>query len=232
MPLLVRPRDPTVDSCVASIVHRSLRALSLVVLFTAAPSPADACINGTLQATDGWTWETQKAEKALALGEPALAARRVLGLFPKILDGGVPDERAELHDRCRRVLALAFARTDGAAVGATIDRVSALDWAVRALRSRLAAQPDDPARKSDLAEALARTPSGREAAYDLLAELAVADLMPEPRGWAVLGAVAGSLGRAEIARFAAHHCRRLASQSSVCDVPPLAAPPPTLVASQ
>jgi hypothetical protein len=203
-------------------VRRLICALSLLVVAVAS-RPADACINGTLRvAEDGWHWETQKAEKALALNDPAAAAQRAFELFPELTGDVVPTERGELFERARRILALAIARTDGTVLGAAMPRDAALAWAAKILRVRLDLDPTDPTRKSDLAEVLARLPSGRRTAYDLLAELARDDLMPEPRGWAVLGAVAAALGRPEIARIAGTHCRQLASTGQVCTLPPLA----------
>lgn len=202
-------------------MRRSIRRLLplLLVLLAAPTGPARACINGTLRATDGWTWEVQKAEKSLALGDHATAAWRVIELFPAVMGDAVPSERAELFERSRRVLALAIARAGGRFIRAEIARDAALAWAVEVLQARHRAGPDDPLRAADLAEALALVPADRERAYALLAELARADLMPDPRGWAVLGALARALGRHEVGRIAANHCRQTASQGWLCDVP-------------
>ena len=202
-------------------MRRSIRRLIplLLVLLAAPAGLARACINGTLQATDGWTWEVQKAEKSLALGDHATAALRVIELFPAVMGDTVPTERAGLFERSRRVLALAIARAGGRFIRAEIARDAALVWAVKVLQARHQADLDDPLRAADLAEALALVPTGREQAYALLAELARADLMPDPRGWAVLGALARSLGRLEIGRIAANHCHQTASQGWLCNVP-------------
>lgn len=203
---------------------RSLRSAAPLLLALLVAAPADtarACINGTMPVTDGWTWEVQKAEKALALGDYPAAARRALELFPDLMKDTEPSERAELVDRSRRVLALAIARADVPLVRAEIARDAAFEWAARALERRYRAAPDDPSRASDLAEALARRAGGRARAYALLADLARADLMPEPRGWAVLATLARDLGHSAIRRIAADHCRQIASQGWVCDVPPL-----------
>jgi hypothetical protein len=193
-----------------------------LLIVVATSRPADACINGTYAPTDGWTWETQKAEKALALNDPVTAAQRALELFPELTGDVVPPSRGDLFERARRILALAVARTDGAVLAPAMPRDAALAWAAKIFRARLDLDSTNPTRKSDLAEVLARLPSGRQTAYDLLVELAREDLMPEPRGWAVLGALAATLGHAEVARIADTHCRQLASSSQVCTVIPLA----------
>jgi hypothetical protein len=204
------------------IVRRSICVLSLLIV-AATSRPADACINGTLRvAEDGWTWETQKAEKALALNDPVGAAQRAFELFPELTGDRVPPERGDLFERARRILALAVARTDGTVLGAAMPRDAALAWAAKILRVRLDLDPTSPTRKSDLAEVLARLPSGRQTAYGLLAELAREDLMPEPRGWALLGALAATFGHGEVARIADTHCRQLASQAQICTIIPLA----------
>lgn len=201
----------------------SCRLLSLVLVLLAVPAgPARACINGTQIELDEWTKAVRDAEDTLDEGDHARAAWRVLQLFPTLMGDQAPRKRAELFDRGRRVLALAIARSGATFIRAEIARDPALTWATMALRARREARPDDPGRTSDLAEALAQAPGGREEAFALLDELARADLMPDPRGWAVLGELARALGRPDVGRSATRRCLEIAREGWICSVRPLA----------
>lgn len=233
-PLEARRRPAAAAARRQAVMPRRFRAALVVlgVLVSAAVplAPVRACINGVQATLYEVTAAVRQTELTLTDGDLDGAARQVLDLFS---DDDVFDLRPGqealppgLAARARRVLALAIVRSGGAlAVGVDMsgktarERSEALAWATRFLRQRLAHAPDEPLRQVDLAEALAWRPDERSQALILLRDLALADLLPEARSWAVLAAVAAAEGLQQVARIADDHCRRLTSHSRRCDYP-------------
>jgi hypothetical protein len=121
-----------------------------------------------------------QAEQDLSEGKHAQAAVKVLSAFPAlkiVKPGSLP-----LSDRALRILALASVRAEGTAEHA----YATLSWSVGVLRVLNHQHDNNPSYQTDLGEALAKHPRGREEALMILNHLADKDLLTSAEGYAAL----------------------------------------------
>ena len=220
--------------------------LGMVTMWAATPEPAHAC-GGFYQAVapspppkpkvvkpkPGPSEAMAIAEPALLKEEPQVAATALAEGFPNLKVTSADASRQEL--RALRLMAISVARTDGAvtvagpfyaASGAA--RAANLAWSIETLRKLNVARPNDPALQAELGEALARTPSGQDEAFQILGGLAASDLMGSAHGYAALARLRSAKGDAAGSADASERCRAMATAASICP----AAPAATIVAAR
>jgi hypothetical protein len=211
------------------IVAATLAAFSLVA---SAPSAARACggewypmfeVDPRVQGVD-------KAEDSLDDGHILAAAGSIVRMIPHIRQLSVT--RTKLIQRADRVLAVATARFDGALpIGLEVpeyaqgkwlgkteaDRQANLEWAAKTLREVATARHDDPAARTELAEALARIDGTREEARHILEDLSTRDLITSPEGYAALAGLRERAGDDAGRRAALERCKTMARGGVTCD---------------
>jgi hypothetical protein len=177
--------------------------------------------------------EIARAEKALEGGQNLVAAKAVLGNFPRVrvaTAGANP-----LETRALRVFALAVVRSNGtvnektAGVGTqgTEWTPSAnIEWAVQSLREIDAKRPNDPTVQADLGEALSKLPHGQGEALTILQGLAQKDLMGSPHAYAALAKLRSDKGDSAGAEAAIKRCEEMSKSPGVCK-PAMPAKPST-----
>ena len=171
-----------------------------------------------------------RAEDALDDGHVLAAAGSVVRMIPHIRT--LSPTKTKLIQRAHRVLAIATARYGGAlpigrevptyAQGAWLgktesDRKANLEWAANALREVAKARNDDPAARTELAEALAALDATRDEARRILEELAAKDLITSADGYAALATLRDAAGDLEGRRVAVERCRSMARPGGQCD---------------
>lgn len=201
-------------------------------LVEGAPGVAHACggewypevrIDPRIRGVDG-------AEDALDDGHVLAAAGSIVRMIPHIRT--LSPTRTKLVQRAHRVLALAAARYGGALpierevpayaqgtwIGKTdADRKANLAWAVKTLREVAKARNDDPAARTELAEALAKQDDTRDEARRVLEELAAKDLITSADGYATLATLREQAGDTAGRRAALERCRAMARPGGQCD---------------
>jgi hypothetical protein len=170
-----------------------------------------------------------QAEKALANGNRLAAAASVIRMMPHIKS--LKSKPGSLVARAERVLALALSRSQGAlAVAAEVpadvlrswrgaterDSSANMAWSVAVLKHQSESKSDDVALKTDLAEAMARTPEHRAQARTMLEELAKRDLIASPEGYAALAALRSQSGDTDGQRLALKRCEAMAKSQDAC----------------
>ena len=207
-------------------------ALGLFSLVATATSPASACggewypevqVDPRIQGVD-------KAEDAFDDGKILAAAGSVIRMIPHIKT--LSPTKTKLIQRAERVLAVALARYDGAlpvdkevpayAQGTFIGRTEAerlenLEWAAKTLRAVATARKDDPAARTELAEALARLDSTKDEARKTLEELAAKDLITSPEGYKTLAQLRARAGDDAGRQAALDRCKSMARTTAVCE---------------
>lgn len=181
--------------------------------------------------------EIAKAEKALESGQNLVAAKAILGTFPRVRS--VQPGTNPLETRALRVFSLVVVRTNGAMTEKTAGFASPsdwtassnLEWAVQSLREIDAKRPNDPTVQADLGEALSKTPRGQEEALKLLQGLAQKDLMGSPFAYAALAKIRSDKGDAEGAQAAIKRCEEMSKVPGVCK-PAAPSKPTTFVAAK
>ncbi len=166
--------------------------------------------------------EIARAEKALESGQNLVAAKAILGTFPRIrmAQPGVNP----LESRALRVFSLVVVRSSGAMTEKTAGFASQqewtananLEWAVQSLREIDEKRPNDPTVQADLGEALSKLPHGQDEALKLLQGLAQKDLMGSPHAYAALAKMRGEKGDAAGAEAAIKRCEEMSKTPSVC----------------
>ncbi len=201
--------------------------------FGAAPRSAEACGGEWVPAmeVDARPQGIAMAEEQLEKGKELDAAATVIRVMPHIKS--LKADKSALVARAVRILALAEARGDGALrVGnqvpdyaqgtwlGTTDKARAknLEWSVSSLRAMSDAKKDDPATKTDLAEALAHVDSGKAEAKDILEKLAKKDLIATPEGYATLAKLRSQAGDSAGQKVALQRCTEMSKGTSVCSV--------------
>lgn len=210
-------------------MSRVALALSLALCTAALTTPgrADACGNSVRKVVDRTQESVQKAELFVAKRQYKKAVdalREVYGDELLVLSVRGTPYFGVLRDRAQRILALAVARSGGGIPigmdlgGPTRSRKdAAVAWAVHTLRLHAAGDPL-PARKAELAEALALQASGRPEAYTLLKELEDGDLMPGAEAWALFAELSKERGDLEGMKRAVQRCRQIRAPGVKCDV--------------
>jgi hypothetical protein len=211
------------------ILAATFAAFSLIA---SAPSAARACggewypifeVDPRVQGVD-------KAEDSLDGGHILAAAGSIVRMIPHIRQ--LSPTKTKIVQRASRVLAVATARYDGALplglevpsyaqgrwLGKTEpDRRANLEWATRTLRAVATARHDDPAARTELAEALARVDTTREEARHILEDLAGRDLITSPEGYAALADLRERAGDDAGRRAALERCKTMAHGGVTCD---------------
>ncbi len=166
--------------------------------------------------------EIARAEKALESGQNLVAAKAILGTFPRVrvaTAGANP-----LETRGLRVFALAVVRSNGAVNEKTAGFASQgewtpnanLEWAVQSIREIDAKRPNDPSVQADLGEALSKLPHGQPEALKILQGLAQKDLMGSPHAYAALAKLRSEKGDLEGAEAAIKRCEEMSKTPGVC----------------
>lgn len=222
-----------------SVGRRFVRwaAVSSAVAVLALGHRADACINGSIPEAprprrpalvallgpdEQAIAKLIKAEEAVRLGNYWIAATEL-----DVIRGEMKLEgRDRLKSRYGRISALVSVRTHGrwpfwvaGSSNSTTERYVVLNEAVQSLRSRLAENPDDPIRLSDLGEALAASFGHEAEARRLLEVLAAKDLVTSAHAYAALSRLRNQAGNAKGAAEALERCRRLDERGVACGRP-------------
>ncbi len=166
--------------------------------------------------------EIARAEKALENGQNLVAAKAVVGNFPRVRSAKAGD--SPLETRALRVFALAVVRSNGA-VNEKAAGISGqgewtpnanLEWAVQAIREIDAKRPNDPTVQADLGEALSKLPHGQKEALEILQKLADKDLMGSPHAYAALAKLRTAKGDLGGAEAALKRCEEMSKTPGVC----------------
>jgi hypothetical protein len=209
-------------------------AVSSAVAVLGLGDPVHACINGSLPSEprprkparvallgpdEQAIAKLIKAEEAVRLGNYWVAATELDAIRRELELQG----RDGLKSRHARVSALVSVRTRGRwpfwVAGSSnndAERHLVLFGAIQSLRSRLAENPDDPIRMTDLGEALAASYGHESEARRLLEGLADKDLVTSAHGYAALSRLRKRVGNAKGAAEALERCRRLDERGNVC----------------
>lgn len=170
-----------------------------------------------------------RAEDNLDEGKLLSAAGSIVRMIPHIKT--LKPTKTKLIQRAHRVLAVAVARYDGALpIGKEVpefvqgtwlgktdaDRAANLAWASETLRQVAKARNDDPAARTELAEALARVEATRGEARGILEDLAGKDLITSADGYAALAMLRDGAGDAAGKQAALERCRSMAKGEAVC----------------
>lgn len=183
--------------------------------------------------------EIARAEKALESGQNLVAAKAVLGNFPRVRE--VTAGANPLETRALRVFALAVVRSNGvvnektARVGSKVEWTPGanLEWAVQAIREINAKRVNDPTVQADLGEALSKLPHGQSEALAILQNLAQKDLMGSPHAYAALAKLRSDKGDAVGAEAALKRCEEMSKTPGVCKpASPSKAPNPAVLAAK
>jgi len=183
----------------------------VVVLSALAPTLADACENAVL-ATDEVIAGVKEAEKILNQGNPVDARDRIEVLLAgkNQFDERTPSAKG-LTDRAMRIISLANVRIDdrqGEFRKAILaNAVSFLSWLVKE-------SPNDPAKKADLGEALAKTDPPK--AKKILEDLAKRDIVTTPYAYAALARLRAADGDVKGRDEALAKCKQMAKVESMC----------------
>ncbi len=183
----------------------------VAALSALAPADAIACENAVL-ATDKDIAAVKEAEKILNAGDPVEARRRI-----KAIMGGADEFEEEtpsakgLTNRAKRIIALADVRID--------DRKGEfrkviLNNAVYVLSTISKESPNDPAKKADLGEALAKTNPPK--AKKILEDLASRDIVTTPYAYAALARLRAADGDEKGRDEAVAKCKQMAKVESIC----------------
>ena len=208
------------------LARAALLALSIVPAALAVTQDASACgmsvrLDPTPQRPTP-VQEIARAEKALEGGQHLVAARAVLGTFPRIR--GASAGQNPLETRALRVFALAIVRSEGkvdekkAGTGPKVEWTPAanLEWAVQSLRELDAKRPNDPTVQADLGEALSKLPHGQAEGLAILSKLAQKDLMGSPHAYAALAKMLSEQGDMAGAEAAVKRCEEMSKSPGVC----------------
>jgi hypothetical protein len=170
-------------------------AIGLLIPMTVAALPGDARACGTALYYSSVPGERRnspprtvpnrslliaQAEQDLSEGKNAHAAVKVLTAFPAlkiVKPGALP-----LSDRALRILAVSSVRAEGT----TEHAYASVNWSVGVLRALNAQHDNNPSYQTDLGEALAKHPRGRDEALMILNHLADKDLLTSAQAYAAL----------------------------------------------
>lgn len=185
----------------------------VAILAALAPAPTDACENAIL-ATDEAIAAVKAAEKLLNEGKPADALDKIYKTMGSAdeFDEQTPSSKG-LTKRAQRIKALADVRIDNRKGEY---RKAALSNAVVYLSQIAKDSPKDPAKLSDLGEALAKTNPPK--AKKILEDLASRDIITTPYAYAALARLRAAdkdeKGRDE----ALAKCKQMAKVESICQL--------------
>jgi hypothetical protein len=170
-----------------------------------------------------------KAEDNFDDGKMLSAAGSIVRMIPHIKT--LKPTKTKLIQRAHRVLAVTVARYDGALpIGKEVpdyaqgtwlgkteaDRAANLSWATQTLRAVATARNDDPAARTELAEALARVEGTRAEARTILEELAAKDLITSADGYATLAMLRDGAGDTAGKQAALDRCKSMAKGEAAC----------------
>lgn len=167
--------------------------------------------------------EIARAEKALENGQNLVAAKVVLGTFPRVRV--VTAGQNPLETRALRVFSLAVVRSNGTLTEKSAGFASPdaewtpnanLEWALQAIREIDAKRPNDPTVQADLGEALSKLPQHQAEALKILQGLAQKDLMGSPHAYAALAKLRTETGDSTGAEAAVKRCEEMSKVPGVC----------------
>ncbi len=175
-----------------------------------------------------------RAEKQLAAGKYHASAGSVIRMIPHIKNYRVAQSDLIIN-RSLRVLAVSMTRTRGdltkiskelpqelreSFVGASEeDRKANLVWSVGALKMLLDKKKDNPALKTELAEAMTLVPEHRDEAKKILEELAKKDLLGTAEGYRALAELRAASNDEEGRTAALDRCKKMAKDAAICVAP-------------
>jgi predicted Zn-dependent protease len=193
-------------------------------------SSSEACLHAIQLAEEDAAVKVARAERLLTEGRPQAAfaeARRAR----RQLERGADARAQALLRRAWAVTAVAVTRMDGRVpIAPESERLyvtrgreeRSLRWAIRELRARVDANPNDPRAELHLAEALARVPAHRDVARAILVHLDDRDLVTDAHGYATLARLSDP-GSADWS-YALSRCQRMASTHASRICPSASAP--------
>jgi hypothetical protein len=196
---------------------------TLIIAALAGNARAQECGMGAVDWYGAERANVARADELLKAGEPKKAAALLQKMWPEIHDavpvaGSIP----VIADGVR-LMALAVVRADGDvpfAAGWSSwtagERARNVAWGVRRLRMLTKADPTDTIARTDLGEALSRSPETREEAGTILEALDTAHAMGSAEGYAALALVRSENGDAVGAEAASDLCERRASSIAQC----------------
>jgi len=194
-----------------------LLALALVPFASTAAAPtAEACMNGVRVQTDNPTQLLVKAEKNLQSGHLDAAYKGATRVVDSLNHQKLSAKDRGALDKARRLQAVAVIRAEGKLKTRNIG----VDAAAALLRSRYDHASDEATTIAEHAEALALTPSGRNDALALLADLEARDLLASPYAWRTLARLRAASGDTDGATRALERCRKSTRTASLCAVDP------------
>lgn len=201
-------------------------SLLLPVGIAVAPAPSLACETAIREVVDTGALNIAAAEKALSEGRYAAAVIGVSQAFPKIMKMNVG--AGPLSDRGFRILALAFARSNGnlnvaklVIEGKTEEQRSAnLLFAIDTMRKLNEKRANNPSYQTDLAEALSKVPRFKAEALAILDGLAKKDLIASPEGYAALAKLRDNTGDKDGSALAVKRCSSMTKTPKMCAVDP------------
>jgi hypothetical protein len=171
-----------------------------------------------------------QAEKQMSDGKAIAAAASVIRSMPHVRS--LNAKKSTLVARAQRTLAVALARNGGSLdikkevpdyargtwQGKTAEeRQANLEWAVSTLRTVAETKKDDPAVKTEMAEAMAQLDTQRSEARTVLEELAKKDLIASPEGYAALAKLRSQAGDAQGEKLALERCQAMSGGAAgVC----------------
>jgi hypothetical protein len=197
-------------------------ALVVPVVVAAIPGDARACgsavyyseVRSAPRNAPNRSLLISQAEQDLSEGKNQKAAVKALLAFPalKIVKPGT----LPLSDRALRTLALASVRAEGTSEPS----YASLTWSVQVLRALNAQHDNNPSYQSDLGEALAKHPRGREEALMILNHLADKDLLTSAEAYAALARMKAEGGDKEGRDALVKRCEAMTkTPEKVCAVP-------------
>jgi hypothetical protein len=199
-------------------------ALPLAVLAAAAVATvtgdarAQSCGMGDIDWYGVEHINVSRADELLRQGEPQKAASLLQHMWPELHDAVPVASSIPVIADGVRLMALAAVRSDGnikSELGWSSwtprERSANVAWGVRRLRMLAAANPYSLEAKTDLGEALARSPSTREEGRDLLEDLDSTRSIATAEGYAALAFVRSQADDTRGAELAGADCIRTAS---------------------
>lgn len=218
-------------------------AITLALLTTAAAVAGDAraqsCGMGEVDWYANERANVARADEMLQRGEPRRAAWLLQRTWPRLHEA-VPVASSLPHiAEGVRLMALAAVRSNGdvqSSLGwsswTPLERSLNVAWGVQRLRMLVAADPSSGVAKTDLGEALSRSPRTRDEARRILEALDASNAIASPEGYAALASLRIAGNDAAGAGLAAVECQRHASNVAVQCAAAVASVTPALTATR
>jgi len=192
-------------------------ALLGAAVAVAGDARAQSCGMGEVDFYTQERMNVASADDMLERGEAQKAAWLLQRTWPRLHEA-VPVASSLPHIAAGvRLMALAAVRSDGdvrSGLGwsswTPLERSLNVSWGVQRLRMLSKADPSSTLAKTDLGEALSRSPRTREEARTILESLDASNAVATPEGYAALASLRSAAGDAMGAQIASAACQRRA----------------------